>query len=368
MKTATVVLALCLATASARADVAADAQRLLSEGLQLLTAGDLNGARERFVKARDLVPDKANPHRLVGMVDAQLGRCAEAIGELEIFIAKVGAEDSRRTDAIALRDRCRDDLAPKVGTLLVDSEPSGAEVRLDDASSAVVGTTPYQNKALAIGHHLVFVRKSGFVPASTAVSVGRNETVHVQLALAPQPVAPPPAHVVEDESRVKRIAEEYAGAERQRREAEQREMQRRQAEASRAARPLRIAGPALFFGGLVIVGIGFSIVADANSNMNTLRDIQNQANNSQNGTSPGADPNVQWSHQADVSEANLRIDSRAVVSLVVIGGAATLAGAVVWIAGTTIRSHAEEQARQPTLSVAPLVAPQLVGLAAKGRF
>ena len=53
------------------------------------------------------------------------------MGELEIFLGKVQPDDPRTSEAVVLRDRCKEELQPKLGTLVVESEPSGAEVRLE---------------------------------------------------------------------------------------------------------------------------------------------------------------------------------------------------------------------------------------------
>src|SRR5437016_4933138 len=89
----------------ARADER-EAQRLLDAGTALFDAGSFDAAREAFVKARDLAPDKANPHRWLGITDARLGRCAEAIAELDDFIARVPRSDRRLLEVERLRTRC----------------------------------------------------------------------------------------------------------------------------------------------------------------------------------------------------------------------------------------------------------------------
>jgi hypothetical protein len=222
-----------------------------------------------------------------------------------------------------------------------------------------LGTTPYENRALAVGHHIVYVRKGGFVAVSSAVAVGRNETVRVQLTLAPA-VAPPPAQV-DEERRLKRMAEEYAVQARRQRTAEEDAARARLKEASRAGRPLRIAGPALFSSGIVIVGIGFAIVADAKSHQDDLKQFKSA--DYSNG-----DPTVMWNAQADASVAALQTDSRAMLSLICIGGALIVGGSAVWIAGSVVRTRAEERARQPTLALTPFVSPTMAGLALGGTF
>jgi hypothetical protein len=187
-------IALLLLATTARADKASDALSLLDKGIKDFNAGHLAEARESFAKARDLVPDKANPYRWLGLVDARMGHCGDAIKELEIFLQKVPQGDSRIAEAVTLRDRCKEDLQPRMGSLVVESTPSGAEVRLDDVNAAEVGTTPYRNDAIPAGNHVVFVRKPGFHEITRGVAVGQRETVRVELKLVAAPsVAEKPA-------------------------------------------------------------------------------------------------------------------------------------------------------------------------------
>jgi hypothetical protein len=163
----------------------AEAQRILTEGVQLMDAGHLPEARAKFDHVRELMPDKPNPYRLLGVVDFRLNRCREAVAELEIFLGKVGPNDRRVTEVVSMRDRCKEELAPKVGELTVESRPPGAEIWLDDDSGAPVGVTPAKNDEVAVGAHVVFVRLKGFKPASQAIRVlVRGERVKVSFTLA----------------------------------------------------------------------------------------------------------------------------------------------------------------------------------------
>ncbi len=188
-------LILLLPTA-ALADKAQDALKLLDEGIKQFNAGDLPEARDSFSRARDLVPDKANPYRWLGLVDARMGRCGDAIKELEIFLQKVPPNDPRAAEAVTLRDRCREDLQPRVGGLSVETTPSGAEVRLDDSAAPPSGVTPYRNDALPAGNHVVFVHKGGYQEAMKGVAITPRETTRVELKLVPLAGSAP---VVENE-------------------------------------------------------------------------------------------------------------------------------------------------------------------------
>ena len=174
-----------LLPAMALADKAQDALKLLDEGIKQFNSGDLPEARESFSRARDLVPDKANPYRWLGLVDARMGRCGDAIKELEIFLQKVPPGDQRTAEAVTLRDRCREDLQPRVGSLVVESTPPGAEVRLDDANADPVGVTPYRSDSVPAGNHVVFVHRAGYESITRGVAVSPRETAQLELALTP---------------------------------------------------------------------------------------------------------------------------------------------------------------------------------------
>jgi hypothetical protein len=176
-------LLLCIVAPRARADKAGEALQLLDKGIAAFNAGQLPQARELFSRARDLVPDKANPYRWLGLVDARMGHCADAARELDIFLQKVPPGDARTAEALTLRDRCRQELAPRVGTLVVETTPPGAEVRLDDPDAAEVGVTPYRNEAVPVGSHVLFVRKPGYEALTRGVSLPQNEVVLVELPL-----------------------------------------------------------------------------------------------------------------------------------------------------------------------------------------
>jgi hypothetical protein len=175
-------LAMAQATPTPEANEA-EAQKILTEGVQLMDAGHLPEAREKFARVRELLPDKANPYRLLGVVDFRLGRCKDAVEELETFLGKVGPNDRRVTEVVSMRDKCKEELAPKQGELSVDSTPAGAEVWLDDDTGASVGTTPYKNAQVPVGAHVVFLRKNGFKPESRGINLQKNDRLKMAFTL-----------------------------------------------------------------------------------------------------------------------------------------------------------------------------------------
>jgi hypothetical protein len=182
-----------LCTAAARGDTVEEAMNLVDRGVELFKAGQLAAARESFARAQTLLPDKPNPYRWLGLVDARLGRCADAVRELDTFIAKVAADDPRTVEAITIRDRCKTELAPQVGALVVQSAPPGAEVRIDDLDGRPAGVTPFRADDVHVGSHVVALRLLRHVPLTRTITIARGETVRLDVTLAPEPPPTPPA-------------------------------------------------------------------------------------------------------------------------------------------------------------------------------
>jgi hypothetical protein len=183
-------LALLLLPICARADGTDEALKLLELGMVQFQAGKIDAARENFLKARDLVPDKPNPHRWLGLVYARTGKCSLAVTELDAFIRRVPPTDPRTVEAVTLRERCQAELKPRFGALLVESIPSQASVRLDDAAAPIMGVTPYRNEAVPLGSHLIVVEKNGFQTAQKGVMVGEKGITRVSLELVAEGAAP----------------------------------------------------------------------------------------------------------------------------------------------------------------------------------
>jgi hypothetical protein len=101
------MLATALLCGSARADKLEDAaQLLIDRGLERWEKGDVVAARDSFASARDLLPNKPNPYRLLALADSKLGRCQEAVVEADRFSALTPASDPRRSEVNAIRDSC----------------------------------------------------------------------------------------------------------------------------------------------------------------------------------------------------------------------------------------------------------------------
>ena len=69
------------------------------------------------------------------------------------------------------------ELVPNFGYITVKSEPSGAEVYIDDKKA---GTTPYLARRISRGQHRVEVRKRGYEPYAEVVTINISETTRIE--------------------------------------------------------------------------------------------------------------------------------------------------------------------------------------------
>ena len=69
------------------------------------------------------------------------------------------------------------ELVPNFGYITVKSEPSGAELYIDDKKA---GTTPYLAMRISRGKHRVEVRKRGYEPYADVVTININETTRIE--------------------------------------------------------------------------------------------------------------------------------------------------------------------------------------------
>jgi len=69
------------------------------------------------------------------------------------------------------------ELEPNYGFITIKTEPSGAEVYVDNTK---VGTTPYMMKKITLGNHVVELRKTGYEIYANMVTVNKGE-INVQM-------------------------------------------------------------------------------------------------------------------------------------------------------------------------------------------
>jgi hypothetical protein len=130
----------------------------------------------RIVRSRNAVFNAA-------VVLEELGRYDEAFAYLTEYLSIPGLSDEERAAAAKRRDALRD----QVAVLRVESEPSGAQVRIDRLDLAPRGTTPTEI-ALPPGEHTVFVDKPGYERARERVTARLGAKVEAKVTLEPEPV------------------------------------------------------------------------------------------------------------------------------------------------------------------------------------
>jgi len=69
-----------------------------------------------------------------------------------------------------------------VGKLVVSSDPSGAEIRLDDKK---IGKTSFTSDQIVVGEYKIVIRKDGFKPYSGVVKIEPNKTITISEKLTP---------------------------------------------------------------------------------------------------------------------------------------------------------------------------------------
>ena len=122
---------LLLAGGSALGDQESDALENIKRGIQLFKESDLRGARAEFAKAHELVPERANPLRLLGLTEARIGNCESAVVYLEEFLRRVAPDDNRIAEVTAARDSCKEVLSRPLRPVEVRLIPPGAEPTRD---------------------------------------------------------------------------------------------------------------------------------------------------------------------------------------------------------------------------------------------
>jgi tetratricopeptide (TPR) repeat protein len=187
-----VVLALLALGGLARAQEYADAEHEMARAAEYYQQGNYRAALAHYEAAQKLAPDKPGPYLWIGLTHAALGECAQAVPAFEQYL-KVKQKDPK-AEAMRTLAECKTRLTPAQPRLLVVSEPSGAEVRLDDARAAPVGVTPFESGAVEAGMHRVFLSKVGFKPTSGEVKLvpGMIASLNLKLETEAVLIAQPP--------------------------------------------------------------------------------------------------------------------------------------------------------------------------------
>jgi hypothetical protein len=172
--------------------VAADADSLMREGIELRRKGDNTAALERFRKAHE-IDGAARSLAQVGLAEQSLGAWSDAFRHVHDALA-AGQDDwiqrNKRVleEALAVIDG-------HLGMLDVTGEPTGAEVRVDGQTA---GQLPLaQPLRLGVGTVVVEVSSEGYVKISRPVQIEHGVSASERFVLqraatALIPVTEPP--------------------------------------------------------------------------------------------------------------------------------------------------------------------------------
>jgi hypothetical protein len=189
------IAAICLlAPASSHGQGEGDPSRVhYDRGVEAFRRHDLDSALAEFEAAYRI----SRWYKLlynIGQLNAALGRPAKAVAAFEAYLTEGGDEvpTARRRDVRAEIDR----EYAYLGTIIVETEPIGADVSVDGEA---VGRTPLPGPLpVASGRHVVEVRLADHEPERREVDVvsGAEIAIHVGLALVA--ARPAPSREVED--------------------------------------------------------------------------------------------------------------------------------------------------------------------------
>jgi tetratricopeptide (TPR) repeat protein len=160
-------------------------------GLALYADGEFKRAAIEFDRAYELVPNYRALYN-IGQVRIQLHDYARAYKALQSYLKEGGDKiDADRRKSVA------DDLqmlSTRTATLAVECNEAGAEVLVD---GEVAGTTPLPEPLLLdTGDHRIIVRKDGFDPRETPLTLASRDTQSLRIDLQPTPPDRGPVVVV----------------------------------------------------------------------------------------------------------------------------------------------------------------------------
>jgi hypothetical protein len=146
---------------------------------------DYEAAIGHYLIARSLAPESSGPYLGLGLSYAALGRCPDAVPVLEEYLRRKA--DNPRPEARQTLNACRAQrggiATPVGGRLIVLSDPSGAEVRVDDEEMPS-GRTP-ANLSLAPGAHAITVSRPGYRDDSRTVTIAPHAASQIRVTLQP---------------------------------------------------------------------------------------------------------------------------------------------------------------------------------------
>jgi hypothetical protein len=162
-----------------------EARTLFERGTRLMENENWEMALVELRRSFERYPTRSALFNLA-MCEKALHQYRAALAHFDDWQARYGSSaPEAEQEAVSA---AQTELREYVGFLLVQSEPSGATVRVD---GEVVGTTPFDRPLVVdIGRHQVDLAAEGYVLSSQDVVVAPLETVRVAATLEPVPDEP----------------------------------------------------------------------------------------------------------------------------------------------------------------------------------
>jgi tetratricopeptide (TPR) repeat protein len=187
-------------------EVMAEAKQRFDRGFELYEEGEYPLALIEFNRAYELVPNYRVLYN-IGQVCIQLGQYANARRALTEYVKHGG--DSLAPDRRASVNKDLEMIARRTAFLTVNGNVEFSEVLVDDV---LVGKTPLDAPLLVdAGVHRVTLRRSGYLPRTTNVTLagGDEQTLNVTLEVQPdekQTIVVREREIVEDSAQTWMIA------------------------------------------------------------------------------------------------------------------------------------------------------------------
>ena len=170
--------------AAAEPDARAEARRHFDQGVAAFEQRRFGKAAREFQEAYQLSPHYSVLYNM-GQVNVALGRPVEAVEAFERYLAQGGSTiPAARKAAVQAELETQRAL---LGTVAVQVEPAGAEIRMDGQA---VGQAPLDRPVkVAAGQHTLMAFLDGYGVQNRELSVQPGEHVQIRIELASVPLA-----------------------------------------------------------------------------------------------------------------------------------------------------------------------------------
>ena len=155
-----------------------DAPLHIERGIAAYRARHFAQAADELLQANRLAPEQPEPYRWLALTEVEIDDCPSALLNVDAFLARARQGDPGAPEMLRVRDRCL-----HTGSVNVESNPAGAEVRID--GGPVLAMTPAHRLAMRIGSHAITLRKPGFEALHDRIEVRALGTNYASFVLTP---------------------------------------------------------------------------------------------------------------------------------------------------------------------------------------